>query len=61
MHIKPSDAVDLSADNMTNVHEEVKVIAKTLRFFLFHKRMKNHCRLLKERMKNQTVCYIDLL
>jgi hypothetical protein len=40
MHIKPSDAVDLSADNMTNVHEEVKVIAKILRFFLFHKRMK---------------------
>ena len=59
-----NDAIDLNDDKSIDVKEEVKVVGESSRSLLFHKRMKGlspYRYPLKDRMKDKTVWYIDLL
>ena len=69
------DVVDLSADIPWKTNdvdaeensidmEEVKIAVESSRILSFHKKIKRlspHCLLLKERMKDQMISYVDLL
>jgi hypothetical protein len=55
---------DLNEEKSIDMEEEVKVEVKFSRFLLFCERMKGlvpHCRQLKDRMKDKTIFYVDLL
>lgn len=64
MDSEAEDAVDLNYDKSIDIEVEVKIVVKSLRSLSFCERMKNlllYYRPLKDRTKDQTVCYIDLL
>ena len=58
-----NDAVNLSTNKSMDVEEEVKVVGKSLRSLAFRKMMKKillHCHPLKDEMKVQTICFVDI-
>ena len=55
---------DLNEEKSKDMDKDVKVVGKSSRSLLFHKRMRRlspHCRPLKNRMRDKTVFYVDLL
>jgi hypothetical protein len=55
---------DLNEDKTTNRKDKVKVVGEYSRSLSFCKRMRGlspHCRPLKDRMRDETISYIDLL
>ena len=64
MHDEVDKAFDLNEDISIDTDEEVKVVRKSLRFLSFHKRIKKllpHRYPLKDRMRDITILYVDLL
>ena len=58
------EVVDLSDDKSIDAEKEVKVIGKSSRSLSFHERMKDlspYHRSLNDWMKDEMVCYVDLL
>ena len=59
----PEKDADLNEDKSI-VTEEVKVVGKSSKSLSFCERMKGlspHCRPLKDRMRDKTISYVDLL
>ena len=55
---------NLNEEKVKDMEKEVKVVSKSSRFLLFRERMRGlspHYRSLKDRMRNKTVSYVDLL
>ena len=64
MNGEANDAVELNEDKSIDMEEEAKVVGKFSRSLSFREWMKNlsqHHRQLKDRMKDKTVSYVDLL
>jgi hypothetical protein len=64
MNSEADDAIDLNEKKSNDRQKEVKVVGESSRSFSFRERMKGlslHRRPLKERMRDKTVSYIDLL
>ena len=58
------DAVDLNSDKSIDIEKEVNVVAQSLKSSSFCDTMRTlspYQRSLKEQIKDQMVCYIDLL
>jgi hypothetical protein len=59
-----NEDADLNKDKTTNKKDEVKVVGESSRSLSFRKRIRGlspHRRPLKDRMRNKTVSYINLL
>jgi hypothetical protein len=64
MNSEANDVVDLIEDKLIDTEQGVKVVGKYLKSLSFHERMKGflpHRRPLKERMKDKTILYVELL
>ena len=64
MNSKANDAADLNEDKSIDTEQNVKVVGEFSRSLSFRKRMKGlspHRRPLKDRMRDKTVSYVDLL
>jgi hypothetical protein len=62
--VNVNEEVDLNEDKTTNMMDKVKVVGESLRSLSFHETMGElspHRRLLKDRKRNKTVSYVDLL
>ena len=63
MNNKSNSAFSLNVDNLMNTKQRVKVVDKSSRLMMFGERMKKlspHRHLLKRRMRENTVSYVDL-
>lgn len=62
--VEANDAINLSVHKSINVEEKIKMIAKSLRSTLFRemkKRLSPHRHPLKNRVKDWTIYYVNLL
>ena len=64
MNNEADDAANLNEQKSINTKKEVNVIGKSSKSLLFYKKMKGlswHRHSLKDRMRDKTVSYVDLL
>ena len=64
MNSEADDATELNEKELNHMEKEVNVVDKCLRSLLFCERMKGlspHHRFLKDRMRDKTILYVDLL
>ena len=64
MNSEANDAPDLNEDKSIDTEQEVKVVGESPRSLSFRDRMRGlspHRRPLKDRMRDKTVSYVDLL
>ena len=64
MNSEANDASDLNVDKSIDTEQGVKVVGESSRSLSFHEKMKElspHRHPLKERMRDKTVSYVDLL